>query len=228
MMLDMLAHFNWERPVYFVSPSRSTNLGLQNYLQLEGFAYRLVPIETQARDQVDAGRVASEIMYENLMEEFEWGNFNDPGVYTDYTSRRTANVIRIRNKFARLANKLIREGENEKAIGVLDRGMEITPHGQLPYGIWVLEVVEGYYKAGATQKANDLAEELAGITENELSYYFSLQEPFGSLITNSKRLELHIMHRLSQITGEYGQEELSNKYEDIVNENIGSLRGNIR
>jgi len=228
MMLDLLAHFNWDRPVYFVSPSRSTNLGLQDYLQLEGFAYRLVPLKTEAQDQIDAGRVASDIMYDNLMEKFEWGNFNDPDVYTDYTCRRTANVIRIRNKFARLADKLIQKGENEKAIQVLDRGMEITPHNQLPYGIWVLEVVDGYYKAGATEKANNLAEELAGITENELTYYFSMKEPFGSLITNSKRLELHIMHRLSQITREHGQEELSKKYENIVNQNISSLRGNIR
>ena len=228
MMLDLLAHFNWERPVYFVSPSRSTNLGLQDYLQMEGFAYRLVPIKTEAQDQVDAGRVASDIMHKNLMEEFEWGNFSDPDVYTDYTCRRTANVIRIRNKFARLADKHIENGENQKAIRVLDKGMEITPHSQLPYGIWVLEVVKGYYEAGATEKANQLAEELAGYTGNELSYYFSMKEPFGSLITNSKRLELHIMHRLSQITRENGQEELAKKYENIVNQNIGALRGNIR
>ena len=45
------------------------------------------------------------------MEKFKWGNFQDTDVYVDYTSRRTANVIRIRNKFARLANKLIEEGE---------------------------------------------------------------------------------------------------------------------
>ena len=228
MILDLLAHFNWERPVYFVSPASSTNLGLQDYLQLEGFAYRLVPVKTEARDQIDAGRVASGIMYQNLMEEFEWGNFPDTDVYVDYTSRRTANVIRIRNKFARLANKLIEEGQKDKAIETLDRAMELTPHSQLPYGIWVLEIVEGYYKAKATEKANQLAEELAGYTEDQMNYFFGMEERFSNLLTNNKRMALHIMHRLSQITGNHGQQELSKKYENIVNNNISSMSGGLR
>ena len=228
MILDLLAHFNWERPVYFVSPASSTNLGLQDYLQLEGFAYRLVPIKTEAKDQIDAGRVDSDIMYENLMEKFKWGNFNDPDVYTDYTTRRTANVIRIRNKFARLANQLIREGENEKAVKALDRAMELTPHSQLPYDIWVIEVIEGYYKAGATNKANKLAEKLAGYTEDQMSYFFGMQKPFTNLLDHNKRMTLHIMHRLSQITGNYGQQDLSKKYENIVNNNISSMQGGLR
>ena len=228
MMLDLLAHFNWERPVYFVSPGSSTSMGLQDYLQLEGFAYRLVPIQTQSKDQIDAGRIATDRMYQNLMNTFQWGNFNDPDVYTDYTIRRTAKVIRIRNKFARLANKLIEKGKKEKAIQTLDRAMELTPHSQLPYGIWVLEIVEGYYKAGAENKGNELAGELAGYTKEKLDYYFSMNDPFARLINTEKRMELHIMHRLSQITGKYGQEELSKKYEEIVNNNISSLRGTIR
>ena len=225
MMLDLLAHFNWDRPVYFVSPSSSTNLGLSDYLQLEGFAYRLVPIKSESKDQIDAGRIDAGIMYENMMKNFKWGNFQDTTVYTDYTCRRTANVVRIRNKFARLARKLNDKGQEEKAIEVLDRSMELTPHQQLPYDIWVLEVVKEYYRAGATEKANQLAEKLAGYTEDQINYFFGLSQPFFNLTQNNQRMALHIMHRLSQITGNYGQDELSKKYENIVNNNISAMQG---
>ncbi|MBS3775153.1 MAG: DUF2723 domain-containing protein [Bacteroidales bacterium] len=225
MMLDLLANFNWERPVYFVSPSDETNLGLSDYLQLEGFAYRLVPIKTEAEDRVDVGRVDSEIMYQNLMEEFSYGNMQDPDVYMDYTSRRTSNVIRIRNKFARLARKLIDEDKKQKAVETLDRAMELTPNSQLPYGMWVLEILTEYYRADATEKANALAEEFAGYTKNELNYYFSLNQPFADAISREQRMGLHIMHRLSQITKKFGQEELSKDYEQYLNNKVSSMQG---
>ncbi|MEF8844156.1 MAG: DUF2723 domain-containing protein [Bacteroidales bacterium] len=225
MMLDLLANFNWERPVYFVSPSDETNLGLSDYLQLEGFAYRLVPIKTEAEDRVDVGRVDSEIMYQNLMEDFSYGNMQDPDVYMDYTSRRTSNVIRIRNKFARLARKLIDEDKKQKAVETLDRAMELTPNSQLPYGMWVLEILTEYYRADATEKANALAEELAGYTKNELNYYFNLNQPFADAISREQRMGLHIMHRLSQITKKFGQEELSKDYEQYLNNKVSSMQG---
>ncbi|MBS3770544.1 MAG: DUF2723 domain-containing protein [Bacteroidales bacterium] len=225
MMLDLLANFNWERPVYFVSPSDETNLGLSDYLQLEGFAYRLVPIKTEAEDRVDVGRVDSEIMYQNLMEDFSYGNMQDPDVYMDYTSRRTSNVIRIRNKFARLARKLIDEDKKQKAVETLDRAMELTPNSQLPYGMWVLEILTEYYRADATEKANALAEEFAGYTKNELNYYFSLNQPFADAISREQRMGLHIMHRLSQITKKFGQEELSKDYEQYLNNKVSSMQG---
>ena len=227
MMLDLLANFNWERPVYFVSPSDETNLGLSDYLQLEGFAYRLVPIKTEAEDRVDVGRVDSEIMYENLMEKFKYGNMQDPDVYMDYTSRRTSNVIRIRNKFARLARKLIDEDKKQKAVETLDRAMELTPHNQLPYGIWVLEILNEYYRADATEKGNALAEELAGYTKEELNYYFSLSQPFANAISREQRMAMHIMHRLSQITKQHGQEELSKDYEEYLNNMVSSMQGGV-
>ena len=47
---DILANFNWERPIYFYYGSRDNFMGLENYFQLEGLAYRLVPYETKSFD----------------------------------------------------------------------------------------------------------------------------------------------------------------------------------
>ena len=225
IMLDLLAHFNWERPVYFVSPNRQTSLGLQDYLQLEGFAYRLVPVKTESNDQIQIGRIDSDIMHQNLMEQFQYGNIQDPDVYMDYTCRRTTNVIRIRNKFARLAHELNNEDKKQKAIETLDRIMELTPHNQLPYDIWVLEIITQYYRAGATDEANALVDETAKYIKNEMDYYFGLNQPFANAVSREKRLSLHILHRLSQITKQFDQNERAKNFERYLNEKVSSMQG---
>src|SRR5690606_36444724 len=46
IMFDILANNNWERPVYFAtSVSEDTYMGLDEYLYLEGYAYRLLPLK---------------------------------------------------------------------------------------------------------------------------------------------------------------------------------------
>ena len=47
IVLDILAHNNWERPIYFVSGYHNDAMGLEEYFQLEGLAYRLVPIKSR-------------------------------------------------------------------------------------------------------------------------------------------------------------------------------------
>lgn len=46
MLLDMLAHFDWKRPIHFTQVYILQSLGLLNYLQFDGYSYRLVPIYT--------------------------------------------------------------------------------------------------------------------------------------------------------------------------------------
>ena len=51
MVLDILANFNWERPIYFaITVGRDNFMGLEKYFQLEGLAYRLVPYIANASD----------------------------------------------------------------------------------------------------------------------------------------------------------------------------------
>ena len=45
---------------------------MKQYLQLEGLAYRLVPIKS------DGERVNTEAMYENMMHKFKFGGIENP------------------------------------------------------------------------------------------------------------------------------------------------------
>jgi hypothetical protein len=93
-VLDILAANNWERPVYFaITVPSGEYLGLDDYFQNEGMAYRLVPIKKNGKDGF-TGHVDTEIMYRNMMEVFKWGNINDPGVYLDETNLRMVSNLR--------------------------------------------------------------------------------------------------------------------------------------
>ncbi len=97
MILDMVAHFNWDRPIYFASSAdRATYLGLDKYFFAEGLVYKLVPIQVDgSRNPNSLGEVNKTRMYENLMETFTWGNMNEDGTLVDYYTRRLTNNYRV-------------------------------------------------------------------------------------------------------------------------------------
>lgn len=97
MILDMVAHFNWERPIYFASSAdKATYLGLDKYFFSEGLVYKLVPITAKSnRNPNSLGEVNKTRTYENLMNTFKWGNMNEEGVLVDYYTRRLTNNYRV-------------------------------------------------------------------------------------------------------------------------------------
>ena len=60
LVLDILAHNDWKRPIYFVTGYHNDALGLEEYFQLEGLAYRLVPIKSQNKSWLEYGRIDTE------------------------------------------------------------------------------------------------------------------------------------------------------------------------
>ena len=70
MILDLIEANNWERPIYFaitIGSSGRSFLYLDKYFQLDGMAYKLVPIENTNNEE--NGRINTEILYHILMEE---------------------------------------------------------------------------------------------------------------------------------------------------------------
>ncbi len=183
VMMDILATNNWERPIYYASTTGSeAYLGLEDYFQLEGFAYRLVPIRTARSGYYDIGRIDSDILYDKLMNVFNdhsridrvnnpnapqkeaypylWGGFNDPRVYHNEDNVRLISLIR--KIYSRLANQLIEEGDVERAEKVLDQGNKVLPDEIFPY---------------ATAMSN-----IYGYTQSSTFYmqdYFRLHTPTG-------------------------------------------------
>ncbi len=217
MILDLLATNNWERPVYFVSTAGDGNIGINDYLQLEGFAYRLVPIKTPSKGYLETGRIDTDIMYKKLMEEFRWGNMEDPITLMDYTTVRTVSVIKIRNNFNRLAKGLIQEGKPDSAIAVLDRCVELMPKENIPYDLFTLDILENYYILGENVKANIILSDFADISMQELNYYFSLPAKYATSLDYDIRLAIHYLQRLNDFSQRFGDPEIAVEIENALN-----------
>ncbi len=207
MLLDLLANFDWERPLYFVSPSLLSSLGLQDYLQFDGYAYRLVPIRTPYTDLWNAGRIDPDVLYHNLMEVYRYGNVADPRVYVDSFVDYTFNSTNIRIAFARLGAMLARSGEKEKAVEVLDYGMEQIPVSQFRYTYQYLPYIRAYYEAGATEKGDALLESYAGNLEEYVDYFLSFPDNRQYLIEDQFADKLTALAELHRIAEDYGRIE---------------------
>ena len=217
MMLEIIANNNWERPIYFVSTGGDSDIGISDYLQFEGFAYRLVPIKTKASDFLSISRFNIDKLYQNYMEKFKWGRMNEPGVLIDHNIQRTAMVLRLRNNFGRLADELLDAGKRDSAVKVLDRISELLPQSKFPFDFFVIGHIETYYNANETEKANDLINRYASSTVENLEYYFSLEKNYAKLISYEKELNLQILQELVSTAKKYGQSTLSDELEPILN-----------
>ncbi|UTW63857.1 DUF2723 domain-containing protein [bacterium SCSIO 12741] len=201
MMMDLLAHFNWDFPIYYaITTGNDAYLGLQGYFQLEGLTYRLVPYKAASPDG-QTGYVHAEIMYDNLMNKFQFGNVKDPNVYVDHNILRMC--MNLRNNFARCAEALHRQGKNDKALEVLDRCMLEMPKENVPYNFFVLPIAELYYKLGQTEKATAILSEMRETYVAELDYYFALDRDMYAKIKSQAKQTISILYRLNLMASQY-------------------------
>jgi hypothetical protein len=177
IVLDILAHNNWERPVYYVTGYHNDALGLEEYFQLEGLAFRLVPIKSANKNWLEYGRIDPDILYENMMKKFAWGGANKKGVDIDYNHKRTLIVVKARLNYARLAKSLVNEGKNEKAIETLNYCMDAMPLDKIPYDPYMPDIIEAYFAAGATDKAVEMSKAFSDYYYKRLDYFLK-QKPF--------------------------------------------------
>lgn len=174
MILDILANFNWERPIYFAITVGADNFqGLEDYFQLEGLAYHLTPFKNASADG-QVGKVATDKMFDNLINKFKWGNMGDPSVYLDETNMRM--TMNFRNNFARLADALIAEGDTTRARIVLDRCVEVMPNEAISYNYFNIPIADAYYRLGEREKASEIVRVLADNYFDEMDYYTSIDQ----------------------------------------------------
>lgn len=158
MILDLLANFDWKRPIYLTQVYILESFGLMDYLQFDGYAYRLVPILTPAnpRDPWSTGRIDPDYAGPLLMDAngtgFRYGNLADPKVYADHFIQYNLSASRARDAFARVAKEYLRRGDTEQGMALLDRGLAKLPTSQIRFTESnTYPFIEAYYAAGAMQ-----------------------------------------------------------------------------
>ncbi|HEY8404217.1 MAG TPA: DUF2723 domain-containing protein [Flavobacteriales bacterium] len=204
-VLDLLANMDWNRPVYFaVTTGGDAYMGLERYFQLEGLAYRLTPIyhKENQNPNIDGG-VGTDIMYENMMTKFQWGNMDKEDIYLDENNRRMTTNLRL--QFGHLAEQLIEEGKLDSAKAVLHKSLEVMPEKNVPYEqpqiMW--QVADMLYQAGDSIKALELTKRLVELNDQHIRYFESLDPARRETLMRETRMRIQVNDRLTLLAKDY-------------------------
>ena len=210
LMLDILANNDWERPIYFSGGSFEAGeyLWMKEYLQLDGLAYKLVPIHTKNRNGFELGRIDTDLMYDIVMK-WDWGNSGSSEIYHDPQTRSQG--LSFRSNLARLVEELIAENKIEKAKDIIELSLTQMPVKYFDFYTFAEPFLDGYYKVGEVEKARKLYEELKQIYKDRIDYYAGL--PLEDQYSKAEQIlsDLEAYKRITDIVSSNNDSQLSEK-----------------
>ena len=205
IILDMIANNNWERPIYFSTTlSGEDYLNLREYMQLEGLAYRLLPVKIPGSKY---GWINSSIMYENMMKKFAFRNLDDSTIFYDENYLRfPANA---RNQYHALAGQLIEEGKMDKAKEVLNYSLTMIPDKAIPYDYYMPSYISLLYKLGEDKKAEDIVTKMSARALEMLAY---MDKNKMGASSRDYQMSLAYLDQIVNSLKEAGKTEEASKY----------------
>ncbi|WP_296633575.1 DUF2723 domain-containing protein [Polaribacter sp.] len=233
LMLDILNNFNWERPIYFTGGSNTNSeyVWLKDYLQLDGVAFKLVPIKTPTKvfnengqmvrelTLFDIGRIDTEKMYNNI-QKWDWRNINDGKIYLDEQTKR--NVISLRNSLMRLSAAFAEEGDTIRAIEVLDLSLDKMPIEDFDHYSLSMEYPEMYYKLGEVKKARKNAEDLISLFKEKLIWFSTFSSEDFDIIFEEFDVTFRYLYRgiIDQVSQYDTDQEFIKELQDEFNKTL--------
>lgn len=198
-ILNMLRTNNWQRPIYYaITVSSDQYVRLDPYFRQSGLAYLLTPMRVNNTvKSVDADR-----MFDNLMHKFRWGGLDSQGVYLDENVMRMAKSYRSA-LFGRLASILVYEGDNERALQVLNKAMEVIPPYNVPLDESALSFAELYYQLGQTQQAEDIHEAIILNAFRNLNWFKRLRPLHRASVLEEMKRNLAIAQEVLRVATYY-------------------------
>ncbi len=206
LMLDILANNDWKRPIYFTGGASADEeyIWLKDYLQLDGLAFKLVPIKTPTKyvDEsgrqrevtlFDIGRIDADKMYANI-NKLEWRNINNGEIYLDEQTKR--NAISLRNSLMRLSNAFAIEGDTIKAVEVLDLSLDKMPIEKFDHYSLSLEYPKMYYSLGEVEKAEQTTNTLARLIVEKLTWLSTFDRDDSDIIFDEIDTSLYMFKSL--------------------------------
>lgn len=219
MILDMLQTNDWERPIYYaITVNPDQFVGLDGYFEQTGLAYQIVPKNANKGTN-------TEKMYDNVMNKFKWGGVDKPGVYIDENVMRMCKSYRMA-LFNKLAEDLVKEGKNEKALNVLNKCMEVLPPENVPLDYTALSTGELYYALDQDEKAEEV---FTGIAENamrNIDWFFRLKPSQLASVTRELEHNLAVMQQVLAVSKHYNP-EFAKKYQEEF-DNYRMAYGSVR
>ncbi|MBL7764479.1 MAG: DUF2723 domain-containing protein [Chitinophagaceae bacterium] len=226
-ILNILAANAWKRPIYFANSIDPDHYeGLQEYLQLEGLAYKLIPVRTPGSTTNTPRRVNYEKCMDLILNKFQYGNADKGTVYYDQTNRRMLNSPRV--LAFQLADNLILQNRKEEALKVIQRIVKMIPNSSYPWVITqedktMILLADAAIKAGGKELAKEITDKLMKFTEDDIAYMNSLPGDKKDFKTDDCQFELTAMNFLATEANTNGMPEIGKALSDKVNSLAASV-----
>jgi len=177
-VMDVIASNIHERPVYFAVTCKNEKLmGINDYMQMEGLGLKIIPVKTPSIRGLSiygSGRVDTDKTYKNVMEKWKWGNFDKKDLFVDNSYAAEIQAMKI--VMMRTAEKLMEQGQGEKAAAMSKQYFDAFPHFNFPYDESIVPFIEILTATGNKEEATKHLKILAEETRQKLNFYDSLSE----------------------------------------------------
>lgn len=164
----------WKRPIYFsVTCSDDSKLGLDEYMIMQGLAYKVTPVRYPNQQT----NIDLEVMEKHLLSEpkdyakdyqpgFKFRGLNTGKIYLDENQRRM--MMNYRNSFIRLALYYMNIGDNEGLAKVLDEMENKIPRKYIPFDYRLLSDIASLYKmAGKNDRFIEISDEIEPLAKKD-------------------------------------------------------------
>ncbi|MBX3008793.1 MAG: DUF2723 domain-containing protein [Melioribacteraceae bacterium] len=201
VVLNMIQTNKWKRPIYFaVTCSDDSKLSMDDYLQMEGMAQRVVP---QKNPDPSLEYINEPIMRKQLFDEpvgynkdyqpgFKFRGLNDPNIFFDENHERLTQ--NYRNAFIRLAiHYLNGEKNTQKVIETLGMMEQKIPRNIISMDYRIKHDVANLYNmTGDKEKYNEFAEEVIEAAKDAIKLnpmdVSSWYNPYRLLLTHYENM----------------------------------------
>jgi hypothetical protein len=219
-IFDILVHNNWKRPIYFAtSVSEDTYMGLDKYLHMEGYAYRLLPFKVEPGDTRDkTERTNTDAMYDHVVNKMDFSGFKK-SAYLDPLTRNFMNGTWAMCNT--LSTNLILEGKTQMADAVISKSLKELPlrNYSIRDTLSRIGTIQNLYALGHIKEANLLSKDTSDYLSQELRYIETLDPRYQQAHLQNIRLGLYVLGNLEKLSSGYRQEELN----QMIRKNLNSL-----
>lgn len=211
-IMDIIAHNNWKRPIYFTVTAGNENmLGLDKYFYNEGFALRLMPFAPDSTARfLEASN--TDVMYNNVMNKFKFGNFKT-AKNLDHESLTLFYRV-MTTTFSTLADNLLKVGKPDLAKKVIQKYYANMPEQVMTTDLAYTKsfIAESAFHTGDNAIGASVVNKVDDFLTDQLNYEQNVLRKSPDEV-NSRNVQfcLQILNNLVIVTKTYNQMPLHNR-----------------
>lgn len=225
MILDYIANYKWDRPLYILQKGSDINMGIKDYLQFDGFVYKFVPIKNVTGTSSTIAQADADALYNRIMNVYKWDSFADTTINIDYQNLLTFNnLVSPRDILTNTSKYLMAQGDTVRAVEVLDKMQQIMPAKNFPLNNSILsalteralmDAIAVYLQAGEKEKAYKLADAFVAETQKALKLF---SKNFNGTMISADDLQRNLYYILmvSEVFEKNGDASKAKHYSEMI------------